>query len=316
MPLVPRPPNRPTRMLTPSDRSPSRRSFIVPRHRSLARRAIVNICGVAVLALAGCDRTAAPDPRAASASAEARIAELIEVLTPLEKTVTSDITDAKFHRGQELLAELSKAGPDVGRAALAELRGREGKSHVVAVESGLLAVAARAATAETVPLLESLVTEYGPTLDVRTEAATLLAEVAPERALAVIAPYVSNARPGKTMPPQEFLVRAWADACKRTKRSPVPELANVATNLFMEAPARVAAVHVLGQYPEDASVLALRTILVESTGDGYLRRMAAQALRNVLPRETACSIFREAGSREADLNMQAFLVDLISKNCE
>ncbi len=246
-------------------------------------------------------------------SPEARVAELIEALTPIPETVTSDISDAHFHRGMQLMAELSAADPEVGRAALRALQARKDK--VIQVERGLLTVAAKSATADALPLLENLVSQYGPSLDLRTEAALLLGEVAPERALPILEPMVLRKTRNQTTPPVEFLVVAWVTACDKTGRSPVPELCDVATNLFQEGSARVRAVKELGKHPDPRGEKALRAILVESTGDGYLRRMAAQALLATLPREAACAVLREVGDKEADLNMLRFLADMVDKNC-
>lgn len=260
---------------------------------------------------AGSCREATPPPP--PMSPEARVAELVQALTPIQETVTSDITDAHFHRGMELTAELSAAGPEVGRAALRALQARQEK--VVAVERGLLTVAAKAATQDSLPLLENLVSQYGPSLDLRTEAALLLGEVAPERALPILEPMVLRRVRNQTTPPVEFLVVAWVTACDKTGRSPVPELCDVATNLFQEGSARVRAVKELGKRPDPRGEKALRAILVESTGDGYLRRMAAQSLLATLPRESACAVFREVGDKEADVNFLHFLAEMIDKNC-
>jgi len=251
-------------------------------------------------------------------TSDSRIAELIEVLTPLEKTVTSDITDQRFIRSRELLGELRADGRETGRSALATLRAYPGpdRARVVEVERALLDVAAHAAPEEARPLLESLVVEYGGAhLDLRTEAVTLLAQTSPARAVEILEPLVTRARHGRTMPPQEFLVRAWIEACAGTGRSPVRELADVATNLFMDSMARTVAVKELARHREPRAAQVLQAVLVESTGDAYLRRMAAQGIRDSMPAEAACEVFRRTASREADLNFARFLADLIEKNC-
>ncbi len=269
-----------------------------------------HLVGLLALLAAACSDTKGSAP---AGSPEARVAELVEALKPISKTVTSDISDAHFHRGNELVAELSAAGPEVGAAARRALQSRSEKD--VQVERGLLAVAARADTAGTQTLLENLVTEYGPSLDLRTEAALLLAEVAPESALERIESMVLRETRNQTTPPVEFLVRAWVIACEKTGRSPVPVLCDVATNLLQEDSARIRAVAELGNYKDPRAEKALRAILVESTGNGYLRRKAAQGLRDTLPNETACDIFRNVADKEADLNFLAFLMDLLDKNC-
>ncbi|MBL8862664.1 MAG: hypothetical protein JNK02_11710 [Planctomycetes bacterium] len=276
----------------------------------MLRTPIPLLLAVGLAAATGCSDRAAT---AGARSADERVAELTQALTPLPGHLTSDILDAHFHRGNELVAELSRAEPEVGRASLRALAGQQHK--VVAVERGLLTVAAHSAPADTVPLLENLVQNYGPSLDLRTEAALLLAEVAPERALPILEPLVLRQVRNQTTPPAEFLVVAWVTACDKTGRSPVPELCDVATNLFQEGSARVRAVKELGKRPDPRGERALRAILVESTGDGYLRRMAAQAIRDSLPTETACEIFRQVGDKEADLNMLRFLAEMVDRLC-
>ena len=249
-----------------------------------------------------------------TATEAAQLRELIEVSTPLTETVTSDVTDKRFIRRTELLAELSTKPPAFGKAALAELQRRT--DHVQDVEYALLRVAAKCDPDGTADLLANLAVEFGPSMFLRTEAVLLLGEVAPQRALETLKPWIGNARPGRTLPPQEFLVKAWVDACDGAGRSPMPELCDVTTNLLLDGASRVRAIKELGRRPDAAGEKALRSVLVESTGDGYLRRKAAQALRDTLPKESACALFREVADREADPNMLRFMVDLLDQNCE
>lgn len=269
--------------------------------------------GWALLALviAACD----PKPTAAQeaeARAESQVRELIEVYTPLDRTVTTDVKDAIVKKQIVLLDACSKGGVAVGHAALAALKGR--KEPMVEVERALLTVGARAATDEALPLLEALVTQYGAQLSLRTEAVLLLAEVRPQRAIELLEPIVTK-KQNMTMPPSEFLVQAWVVACEKTGRSPVPELADVATNLFQEEAARVRAVRELGKHKVPAAEAALRAIVVESTGDGYLRRIAVQSLHEVLPAETACALFEQVASKEADMNFLKFLSNVLDTWC-
>jgi hypothetical protein len=117
------------------------------------------------------------------------------------------------------------------------------------------------------------------------------------------------------MPDDEFLVRGWVVACELLGRSPVDELADVATNLMMQDAARHYATQELGRFHEPKGRKALETVLIESTGNGYIRRKAAQSLQASLPAETACALFRHVLEREADINFQAFLQDVIARNC-
>jgi hypothetical protein len=295
------------------DRAPGR-----SRHRPLGRCAL-SIAGLAVLGLvsltffssAGCrDGDAAP---AKAGTPEERIGELVEAFTPLDRTVTSDVSDARFVHGQKLLDELGHAGPAVGHAALMALQ--EKKEKPVDVERALLMVAARADTAEAQPLLENLLTQYGASLNLRTEATLLLAEVAPARAIELLEPLVTLQKQNQTMPDASFLLKAWVMACDKTGRSPVKELCDVATNLFQEGYARVLAVEELGKRHDPRGEAALRTILVESTGDGYLRRKTTQSLHAILPAETACELFHQVAAKEADMNFLKFLADALEKWC-
>jgi len=271
-----------------------------------------------LLGLCACDKGDPAKAAGASAGATpaARITHLVEVFTPLAKTVTSDKNDAQFIAGKELQAELCAAGPEVGREALARLRAKSDGIRPQAVERALLTVAARAAPEDSKVLLENLITQYGTDLALRTEATLLFAEVHPVRAKEILEPFVRRARENQTLPPQEFIVRSWIIACEKTQTDPVPALADVASNLFMDEAARVMAVKELGNHK--GSLLAekaLSAMLIESTGDGYLRRMAAQGLIKLLPKETACSLLSQIAGKEADTNMLLFLKDMLDKNC-
>jgi hypothetical protein len=180
---------------------------------------------------------------------------------------------------------------------------------------GLLPDAAPAAPLDSRELLHNMVTQYGTALDLRTEAVLLYAETSPAQALEVLSPLVVQQRAESTLPPAEFLVAAYVTACEKTGTSPVDALATVATNLFQEGAARVRAVKELGKHGEPRAVQALQAILVESTGDGYLRRMAVQSLLKNLPRESACEVFLRVADKEADLNFLQFLRDVLDKNC-
>lgn len=287
---------------------------MVERHGPHADRAVANAARVALVVMASIWSACHREPEAAAPTAEARLAELVDLLTPLKETVTSNVTDARFIRAQELLGELRRPDRHVGLAAL-ELLKKEQKDRPVDVERGLLDVASHASPDDARPLLQSLVLQYGPSLSLRTEALFCLADTSPQSALEILEPLITRARSNQTLPPTEFLVRAWVTACEKTGRSPVKELANVATNLFQEESARIRATKELGKHKDPLAQQALSTILVESTGDGYLRRMAAQGLRDTMPRETACSVFQRVAEREADMNFAKFLADLLEKNC-
>lgn len=275
---------------------------------------------VAPTFVAGCGPSnAASATPGARTPAEKQIDELVEAGVPLPGDLTSDILDRHWHRWQELLANAKAGGREVGLAALQRLREGAPKDEngipYQSIELGLLATAAYAAPEDARPLLDALITQYGAGLHLRTEALLYLADTQPEHALELIEPWVTKTRPNQTMPPAEFIVASWEHACELTGRSPVPQLADVATNLFYDQTGRVRAVKLLGKYRDPLGAQALQAILIESTGDGYLRRMAAQSLRDTLSQEDACAVFRIVSQREADLNMLKFLADLLEKLC-
>jgi hypothetical protein len=248
---------------------------------------------------------------------KAQVHELVETLKPLKKTVTSDITDKQFIHGQALLTRMRNGGTAVGVEALSTLRSKQAGEEPwpIEVERGLLDVAAHAAPNESRPLLNALVTQYGPTLELRTHALVLLSETWPDDTIKILEPLVTKSRPNQTLPPAEFMVSSWVTACEKTGRSPVKELADVATNLFQDETARIRAVKELGRHKDPLATQALSAILVESTGDAYLRRMAAQGLRDTLDKESACKIFEIVAQREADQGMLDFMRDMLDKNC-
>jgi hypothetical protein len=250
-----------------------------------------------------------------SPAARAAIDELVRALTPLRADLTSDILDRHYVAQRELLAKLRDSKDrEIGIAALRAYVAYSGDQTLV--RRGLLDVAAHAAPLESRELLKTLTLEYGFPIDDRTYACEFLAQTSPETYLEIAAPYVKRrGRPVKTMPNDEFLVKGWIVACAGTGRSPVPELADVATNLQMEDAARHLATEELGRHPDPLGRKALETLLVESTGNGYIRRKAAQSLRATLPAETACTLLSHVLENEADLNFSAFLQDMIAEVC-
>jgi len=267
--------------------------------------------------LAGCGPTNGAAPQEEVSTAGKRIAHLIELSTPLDPTLTSDHHDRQLHARRAYLEELRAAPKDVGLEALERFQTLEEDPEEVPlyVRVNLLDVAAHAATEETVPLLETLLLEYGHRIDIRTEATVLLGRVAPQRAVELLTPLLERTKRTSTMPADEFLLRAYVIGCEGSGTDPVPILADVATNIHKEDPARHMAVGELGKHPTRLAQQALRSILVESTGNAYLRRKAAQGIRDAFPREEACAIFELIASREADTNFLLFLGDMIEDNC-
>jgi len=131
----------------------------------------------------------------------------------------------------------------------------------------------------------------------------------------LIEPFLRKTRNASTMPDDEFLLKGYVTGCTGAGVDPVPVLVDMATNIFKQDAARHLAIKELGKHPTLQSQQALRAILVESTGNAYLRRKAAQAIRDVFPREEACAIFELISSMEADNSFLIFLADMIEQNC-
>ncbi|MCP3918750.1 MAG: hypothetical protein GY711_24655 [bacterium] len=247
--------------------------------------------------------------------ARQEIANLIESLKPLDPTLTSNHHDRRFIKNQKWVKRLMRGDTEIGAAALHAFTGYPGEEYDV--RRALLIVGGHAAPEAARPLLEKVMVTYGYyRVSDRTEAALVLAETSPEHYLELAEPLLRRrGRAEETGVPDEFLARGYAEACARTEHSPVDVLADVLTNLAMEDAARHFAAKELGRYPGDElGEAALRTTLVESTGNGYVRRMAAQALRDTMRGERGRVLFQEVAEREVDGHFRSFLEDLLNAN--
>lgn len=244
---------------------------------------------------------------------QAKVEDLIRLLTPLDPTLTSDYHDKHLRARRALQTELEGGSEDVGRAALEAFHSH--RDDIVDVRRGLLQVAARSAPLDTTPLLEKLVVEYGHPLEERAEATLLIGEASPERAILVLEPMCRRTKRNETLPHDEFLIRGWVTACEKLEMSPVPVLVDNATNITKDETSRHYSVKQLGNHVDPLGRQALEIILIESTGNGYIRRMAAQSLRKTLSAEEACALFKEVADREAETNFLLFLLDVIAETC-
>ena len=228
------------------------------------------------------------------------------------------------HNGLTCACYLARAGlsvhvvekhSEVGGAALHAYSGA--KDEPMLVRRALLWVGGRAAPKEAEELLAHLFDTYGYDIADRTEAALVLAETSPDRYMEIARPYLERReRLKKFMPDDEFLVAGWINANIVKGTSPVPMLADVATNLLMMPNARSLAAKRMRDFPNELiGQRALETCLIESSGDNYLRIMSAQSLAALLPRETACALFEETLARETNPQMAEFLMDMVQVNC-
>jgi len=281
-----------------------------------------------VLAAAtSCDRST-PDSRSSERAAalvpldtpvpdwaRQQIAELVETLQPIDLTLTSNHHDVQYWREKALIERLERGEQELGWAALhafTNFKERDAK-----IRRSLLRIGARTAPDQARQLLEFLTFAYGPYIEDRTEACLLFAEIAPARYMELARPFV--VRRGvlrETLPEDQFLVKGWIIACKAAGISPVEVMCNVATNLMMDPYARVLALRTLAAHElTPASRGVLQTCLVESMGDGYLRRVAAQGIIAGFPREDACALLRNVLLREADPSMAEFLDQMLQEYC-
>jgi hypothetical protein len=243
------------------------------------------------------------------------VGNLMEAFRGLNPTLTSDHFDRQIFEQRDIYREMIAAGPEIGRAALQAYTGANDEDYLV--RRALLWVGGKAAPKEAELLLAPLLTTYGVDMGDRTEAGLILAETSPERYKEIVQPFLERRENrNKTMPDEEFLVQGWVNACKATGTSPIPMLADVATNLRMMPNARYLAAKRMREFPNEIlGQRALETCLIESSGDNYLRIMAAQSLVELLPRESACELFLEVLSKEASIQMAHFFENLIQKNC-
>ena len=254
---------------------------------------------------------AAPVPEAA----RARIGEFLAAMVPPPLDETSDVHDAWLHRWRALLKELSGEEEAVGHAALHAFCGNV--SDYTVTRAGLLTIGASAAPEAAAPLLRELMLHYGYRIDDRAQATLLYAEADPDGFLVDARPFVlRHERAKQTMPDDEFLVRGWVKACAKVGQSPVEVCADVATNLWMQPYARIVAIEALAEHGSDALARgALETCLIESTGDGNVRRKAAQSIQAGWGREDACALLEDVLSKEVDVNFAAFLTAMIHSHC-
>lgn len=286
------------------------------RSRAIALDDCARTLGVLTLGLA---LACSGDAERATASADPgrEVRDLVAALTPPPPDVTSDVQDNWISRRRATLVRQRNAGLDVGREALRRFETEPGL--VTEVRQGLLDVAAHNLPQAVAPRLEELVTTYGESLGLRTAACELLAEVAPQRAFALLEPIVREARHSMTYPPQEALVRAYAAGAWASSADPGSVLAEIATDLRQDDAARTVALTELARCVDGphaaAAKQALETVLIESTGNGYLRRKAAQSIRDSFPAQEACALLERVADLEADLNFGMFLADMLAESC-
>jgi len=266
-------------------------------------------CLALAIACAACgDADPSPDALAV------QLGDLENALVRPEPGISSSEFGSWKTRRQKLLEQAIQGPSALGRQALERLEGPALSSLDLNVVRGLLEVAARTLPAETTPRLVEIFETYGYPLPLRQTACSLLGEVAPEDALKRLKPLILEARPTRTLPAHEVMLEAYLTASAALDEDPVPVLADVATSLLHPDSARNMSVKALAQHPSGLGQSALEAVLVESTGNAYIRRLAAQALWQSTP-ESSCATFERVASLEADLKFLAFLANMIDSHC-
>lgn len=258
------------------------------------------------------------DPAAASIEIARKVRDLVSALTPPPPTSNSAVQSAYIERRRETLKELKQGSEALGHAVRRELE--DNPDHILDVRRGLLEVAAYTVPAEMESVLAELVTEYGEDLGLRTKACELLGETHPERAVAVLEPLIREPRPGVTLPPAEIMVQTYAEAAQDSGYDAIDPLTEIATNLFLDQAARLFAVRAVADYEGARAREAIRVVVIESSGNGYLRRMAAQELVNhakidATTKAQLCDILTDIADKETDANFLDFMLKMLDKHC-
>jgi hypothetical protein len=256
----------------------------------------------------------APVHAADANEVERAFLDLISELTPPPATASSQMRQEYFERRREVLAELDDLPIELGERIARDLEEQRQRNEVLRAD--LLEVAARVDPEGLADDLVELVGSYrgarlGEELRLRAKGAEVLARVRPQAAFDLLEPWIIDPTGYGTGPSQEILLAAWLEAAKRLEVDPSATLAAVATDLRAENPARHLAVSALGARPSELGRNTLRQVMLESTGNAYLRRKAAQAIRDSYPSANAIALFEEVADLEADTNFLLFLQDVI-----
>jgi len=284
---------------------------IAPRSRPTVLLAALLAAGL----LAACEpeSTAEAGLGGDQGTVQREVRDLLTALTPFSASALPTEKSDWYASRRAALERMRTLGRAYGEEALRVYR--EEPPKLPEQRAGLLDVAGHTAPDLATPLLEELVTRFGEDMLVRTNAALYLGECAPERAVEVLEPLLEHQHDGRTYPPEERLLSAWITAYDKLGRDPVTLLAAIATDLNRDQDVRHLATRTLGEHDSPLSRQALRVLLVESSGNGYIRRLACQSLIKILPREEACSMLQEVQSHEADTEFILFLESALVSNC-
>lgn len=239
-----------------------------------------------------------------------RAVEVLAILTPPPPEQVED-QNPWIDARREFMRAADQEAPQVG-LALVEMIRESPQDRVIM--RGALEAAARCAPAQTTPYLLELIDDTNADLGLRETATTMIGHADPQAAIDVLEVLLRD-RPRGTYPPGDSILRGWLTAVRALDIDPVPVLSLVATDIYHEDATRHQALRELGDAATPLAREALREVLIESTGNGYLRRLAAQSVAKAFDTAEACEILEEVALREADVTMQVFLASLVDANC-
>lgn len=247
------------------------------------------------------------------AKVEREVRDLMRAVTPFDPAALP-VEKSEWYLTRRRTVERART---LGRAFGAEARRilLEEKPEHEEVRVGLLDAAAHGDPEGTEALLVQLVLEYSDELLVRGKAAELLGETRPARAIEVLEPILREQWDGRTYPSEEAMLNGFLAACRASGHDAVPLLALIATDIQRMQDVRHLAVRSLKDFDTPLSRQALRSIMTESTGNSYIRRLAVQSLRDMLAREEFCPLVEEVQDHEADEQMILFLESVLNENC-
>ena len=261
-------------------------------------------------ALAACNPTSAAK---ACPGPTREVLDLVTALTPPAQDAVPVVKSEWHLTRKRTLERMRKGDPELGAEALRVYR--EEKPPMPEVRAGLLDIAAHTAPELTSALLEELVTTFGEDMHVRRAATELFGRSAPARAREVLEPILRERYDGRTYPPEEQLLAAWLEAEESLGLDPVPLLSLITTDLQRPQDVRHLATRSLGRFPSGQGRQALEAVLVESSGNGYIRRLAVQALEESLPKEELCPLVKRIQDNESDPAMIDFLESMLVTHC-
>lgn len=266
-------------------------------------------CGQAEIA-----EKSTPSVESSGILAEQAIGDMVAALTPPEESVVSSVKDDWLRRRRQIMARMKRGDEEMGSLLIQAFR--TGKDYIIPVRSGLIEAAAYSNPKAAAPILVELIQNYGEDIGLRTDACRFLGEAAPEQAIEVLGGILFSTERSSTMPNEEAMLDGWLDGHRKLGTSPGIQLANIATDIQRDHSTRHLAIRALGDYPSKISFSALDEVIHESSGNSYMRILAAQSMVTIGEPEQYCPIFALVYERESDINFQVFLANMIETHCQ